>query len=68
MNSWLIVLIAVLVISLINTILVLLTDYNKMDDFTAMSIMCGVVGWILIFIGFIIEKIKRLKFKNRKNK
>lgn len=65
MSNWLIVLIVILVISLINTALVLLTDYSKLDETLVMQIMCGIVGWILIFVGFIINKIKNKRQKKR---
>lgn len=68
MSNWLLVLIVIIVISLINTFLVLLTDYSKLDETLALQIMCGIIGWIIIFIRFIISKIKRQKQWQRINK
>lgn len=68
MSNWLLVLIVIIVISLINTFIVLLTDYSKLDETLALQIMCGIIGWILIFIRFIISKIKRQKQRQRINK
>lgn len=65
MNGWLIVLITLLIVSLINTIIVILVDYANFDDIIADRIMIGVVGWLLCLLGFIVNKIKR--HKERKN-
>lgn len=66
MSAWLIVLIVLLVISLVNTILLLLVDFLDVDDYLVLKIMGGIFTWVLIFASFIIQKIKTKKRKKEK--
>lgn len=66
MSSWLIVLIVLLVISLVNTVLLLLVDFLDVDDYLILKIMGGIFTWILIFTSFIIHKIKTKKRKKER--
>lgn len=67
MSAWLIVLIVLLIISFVNTVLLLLVDFLDVDDFLVLRIMGGIFTWILLFISFIIYKIKTKKRKKEKN-
>lgn len=66
MNSWLVVLIVLLVVSLINTTIYLLEDNNKLDEIVAARIIMGIFGWLLCLIGLIVRKVKELKNKKRR--
>jgi len=61
MSGWLIVLIVLLVVSVINTTLLLLIDYRKINETLANRIMGGIFTWLLLLIGYIIDKIKKRK-------
>lgn len=65
MNSWIIILLVLCAVSLLNTVLIIISDNSDIDERNILIFMGGIFVWIILLIKNIVYKIKRGKNKGK---